>query len=161
MLLYNMHNQQPYSYRALAWRNIIYFGFLTIVTVVVLPVYAYFFDFKPIAWILFGVMAVCTMLATTFGYHRLFSHRAYKAHPIVVFLNLFFGAASFGGSALRWSALHRDHHRYTDGDQDPYNIKKGFWYAHMDLILRYRHNVCLDQVKDLSANPMIRHQREH
>ena len=32
---------------------------------------------------------------------------------------------------IQWSHDHRKHHAYVDGDEDPYSIKKGFWYAHM------------------------------
>ncbi len=75
--------------------------------------------------------AAATNLSITAGYHRLFSHRSYEAHPIVRFLFLLIGASAFQGSALKWSADHRIHHSKVDTDLDPYSINKGFWYAHM------------------------------
>ncbi len=74
---------------------------------------------------------LCTGLSITAGYHRLYSHLSYKAKPVVRFFYLLFGAAAFEGSVLEWCTDHRAHHRYTDTDRDPYDIKKGFWYAHM------------------------------
>ena len=75
-----------------------------------------------------------TGIAITAGYHRLLSHRAYKATNIVKFFYLIFGAAAFQNSALKWSADHRIHHRHVDSEMDPYNIKKGFFYAHIGWI---------------------------
>jgi len=75
-----------------------------------------------------------TGIAITAGYHRLLSHRAYSASHFVKFLYLIFGAAAFQNSALKWSADHRIHHRHVDSDMDPYNIKKGFFYAHIGWI---------------------------
>ncbi len=75
--------------------------------------------------------AMISGISITAGYHRLFSHRSYRAAwPIRLFF-LLFGAAAFEGSVLEWATDHRRHHRYTDTDRDPYSIKKGFWYAHM------------------------------
>ena len=38
-------------------------------------------------------------------------------------------------SILWWSSSHRVHHKYIDKEWDPYNIKRGFWWAHMGWIL--------------------------
>ena len=34
-------------------------------------------------------------------------------------------------SILWWSSAHRVHHNYVDRDWDPYNIQRGFWWAHI------------------------------
>ncbi|NCN27058.1 acyl-CoA desaturase [bacterium] len=73
-------------------------------------------------------------LAITAGYHRLFAHRSYKANPLVRFFVLFLGAGAMQNSALMWAHDHRIHHRHEDTEKDPYNIKKGFWWAHMGWI---------------------------
>jgi len=109
------------------------------------------------SWILFAVMMVVTGLSVTGGYHRLFSHRSFKANPFVRLFFLLFGAAAFENSALKWSADHRLHHRYVDTDQDPYNIKKGFFWAHMGWIF-YRTEKNLSVVTDLSSDPLVRFQ---
>lgn len=75
-----------------------------------------------------------TGISITAGYHRLLSHKAYKAGSIVKFLYLIFGAAAFQNSALKWCSDHRVHHRHVDHEKDPYNINKGFFYAHMGWI---------------------------
>lgn len=147
--------------KQLVWTNILFFGITSFLAIFVLPVYAIKFGLKPVDWILFAFMAVSTMMATTFGYHRLFAHKAFKAHPVLEFLNLFFGAATFGGSALGWASEHRDHHKYTDTPHDPYNIGQGFWHAHMGWFLTWRYKVDFDNVKDLSSNKWVMHQHKH
>jgi stearoyl-CoA desaturase (delta-9 desaturase) len=70
-------------------------------------------------------------LSITGGYHRLFSHPTYRARGFLRFFYLFFGAASVQNSALKWSSDHRIHHGNVDSPRDPYNIKEGFWWAHV------------------------------
>lgn len=103
------------------------------------------------------VMAVVTGMAVTGGYHRLFAHKSFEAKWPIKVLLLLFGAASFENSALRWASDHRNHHKYVDTDQDPYNIKKGFWYAHIGWIL-FKRNIMpkRDNVSDLEKDPLIR-----
>ena len=147
--------------RTLVWSNLLFFGITSLLALVALPVYVYKVGLVPQDWWIFGVMAVATMMATTFGYHRLFAHRAFKAHPVVVFLNLFFGAGAFGGSAMVWASDHRNHHRFTDTFRDPYNIKEGFWHAHMGWFLFHRHPRDFSNIKDLASNRMTQHQHDH
>jgi stearoyl-CoA desaturase (Delta-9 desaturase) len=75
-------------------------------------------------------------LSITAGYHRLISHRAYKAHPIVKLFFLIFGAGAFQNSALKWCSDHRRHHAHCDHKLDPYNINKGFLWAHIGWVMK-------------------------
>ena len=95
-----------------------------------LPVYFYFTT--PSLGIVFSsiVLLYLTGLSITGGYHRYYAHRSYRAGSFVEAVLLFFGSMTAQGSALRWSFDHRTHHAHVDTDQDPYSIKKGFWYAH-------------------------------
>jgi len=92
----------------------------------------------------------------TGGYHRLFAHPTYKAHPLLRLFYLVFGAAAVQNSALKWSADHRVHHQKTDKVEDPYNISRGFWWAHIGWVLFHDpKGIDLRSVKDLSADPLI------
>ena len=73
-------------------------------------------------------------LSVTAGYHRLFSHKTYQASWPVRLALLVFGAGALENSVLNWCADHRIHHAHVDHDRDPYNITKGFWWAHMGWI---------------------------
>ncbi|MCA9396826.1 MAG: fatty acid desaturase [Candidatus Omnitrophica bacterium] len=110
---------------------------------------------------LFAVYGFITILSISVGYHRLFSHRAFKAHPVLEALLLFFGAASVQQSALKWSAQHRMHHKYTDTDADPYNIKQGFWHAHMGWIYLWKTPFERNVVQDLNKFPLVAHQHQY
>lgn len=113
-------------------------------------------------WILTLVMTIMTGLGVTAGYHRLFSHRSYQAAWPVKLLFLILGAASFQNSALKWSADHRDHHQFVDTDRDPYNIKKGFWYAHvLWVILKNPLKRDFSNAKDLESDPLVRFQHRY
>lgn len=112
-----------------------------------------------VALCLFYIFA--TLMAITAGYHRLYSHASFKAHVIFRFWTLFFGAASFQQSALRWASLHRTHHRYVDTERDPYNIRRGFFYAHMGWVIFQKPVVDYDNSVDLQKCPLIRHQHRY
>ena len=113
-----------------------------------------------ISWptiVLTFVFIVISGLSITCGYHRLFSHCAYQAHRSVRFLFALFGAGAFEGSVLEWCSDHRDHHRYTDTDEDPYNAKRGFWYSHLGWLLYLEPGKrTFENVTELSADPMLR-----
>ena len=143
------------------WRNFTFFAATFALAVIGLPVYTYAFGVTPSEIWLFVFWVMATGLAITFGYHRLFAHRTFRAHPVLVFLSLFFGAAAFEESALQWTSQHRNHHRYVDTDLDPYNIKQGFFYAHIGWILFRNHPIDYANVKDLQKNKLIALQHRH
>ena len=62
------------------------------------------------------------------------------------------------GSALRWAFDHRLHHAHVDTDDDPYSIKKGFWYAHFLWILEKPRPIDPKVVPDLMRNPLVQFQ---
>ena len=94
------------------------------------------------------------------GYHRLFSHRAYRASKLVRFLFLCVGAAAFENSALKWSSDHRVHHQHVDTEQDPYAIQQGFWHAHWTWVMEDR-TLPIAGVADLEKDPLVLWQHRH
>jgi len=102
--------------------------------------------------------ALCGV-SVTGGYHRLFAHPTYRAASAVRLFYLLFGAASVQNSALKWSSDHRVHHAKTDREEDPYNIRRGFWWAHMGWIFHQdREPGVARGVKDLSNDALVRWQ---
>jgi stearoyl-CoA desaturase (delta-9 desaturase) len=107
-----------------------------------------------VIWLLVG-------LSVTAGYHRLFSHKTYQAAwPVRLFL-LVFGAGALENSVLNWCADHRIHHAHVDHDRDPYNITKGFWWAHMGWIFFKNEPVPRSVVRDLEEDPLVRWQDKY
>lgn len=130
----------------LNWTNTLFFTILPIVAITGTALLAIYSTIPWQTWVLAGVYMVLTGLAITAGYHRLFSHKSYQAAWPVRLLFILFGAGAFQGSVLEWSADHRNHHRYTDTDKDPYSINKGFWHAHMGWLFH------LDPDRDTASN---------
>lgn len=96
-----------------------------------------------------------TGMSITGGYHRLFSHRTYKANNFVKLMYLLFGAATFQNSALKWCSDHRIHHNHVDSEKDPYNINKGFWYAHIGWIFYQEKEIDPKYPKDLLNDKLV------
>jgi stearoyl-CoA desaturase (delta-9 desaturase) len=95
-------------------------------------------------------------LSVTAGYHRLFAHKTYQAAwPVRLFL-LIFGAGALENSVLNWAADHRIHHAHVDDERDPYNIQKGFWWAHIGWIFfENPHPPGKTVVRDLTEDPLV------
>ncbi len=148
-------------YRRIDWPVTLFLILNPLLTIIVLPFYFYEHGFSLSFFLLGALMAAATNLAITAGYHRLFAHRSFEAHPLIRFLFLWIGASAFQGSALKWSSDHRRHHWKVDTEEDPYSIKKGFWYAHMGWMF-LRESVDLPiKAADLEKDRLVAHQHRH
>ena len=126
------------------------------------PVYIWFFGIDWFQIALFFVMFCACGFSITLGYHRLFSHLTFQAHPVVRLLTLIFGAGAFENSVLFWACEHRTHHKHVDHDEDPYCIAKGFFHAHMGwLMFKLKPLPPFDNVADLQKDPLIRWQHRY
>jgi stearoyl-CoA desaturase (delta-9 desaturase) len=103
----------------------------------------------------------CSSMSITGGYHRLFAHSAYKAAWPLRLFYLMFGAAGIQNSAIKWAIDHRIHHTKVDTDKDPYNIKRGFWWAHIVWIFYLDpEGNSVDKAKDLVADRLVMFQHK-
>lgn len=102
-------------------------------------------------------------LGITVGYHRMFAHRAFSSHwPTRLFI-LLCGTSAFQGSCLWWARDHRAHHRYVDTDKDPYNSKRGFFWAHMGWLLVKQNKAAVGKADctDLESDPLLAWQEKY
>jgi stearoyl-CoA desaturase (Delta-9 desaturase) len=104
---------------------------ISLVALVGVPLFSYFFDYSWVDWTLFGIFYVVTGLGITVGYHRLISHRSFTCPDAVKVAFLIAGGWALENSALKWCADHVRHHAKVDQEEDPYNAKKGFWHSHL------------------------------
>jgi stearoyl-CoA desaturase (delta-9 desaturase) len=98
------------------------------------------------------------MFAITAGYHRYFSHRAFRTSRAFQLVLAVVGASAAQKGPLWWAAHHRDHHRHSDGPEDIHSpLQRGFWWSHVGWILARRYDATkLDRVKDLARYPELR-----
>jgi stearoyl-CoA desaturase (delta-9 desaturase) len=129
--------------------------------VVLLPLYLW--NYTPSFSLLLTafILYFFTGLSITVGYHRLWSHSAFKVNKVLEFVILFFGSLSLQGSAIRWAFNHRKHHAFVDTDKDPYNIKRGFWYAHLFWLFEKPSEIDAKIVSDLTRNPLLANQEKY
>lgn len=142
--------------------NISFLGAVHVIGIGGTIAYGFLHGFSAFALVLTFLWTAFTILAISAGYHRLFAHRTYEAHPVVRLVLLAFGAASFQNSAIKWSSDHRRHHSRVDTDLDPYNVREGFWYAHIGWVLRQSDpGIVPTPVKDLQRDPLCVWQARH
>ena len=98
------------------------------------------------------------MFGITAGYHRYFSHRAFKTSRVGQLGFALLGVISTQKGPLWWAAHHRNHHKYSDQPEDLHSPRqRGFWWSHMFWILVRRHQFAdHTKVKDLAAYPELR-----
>jgi stearoyl-CoA desaturase (delta-9 desaturase) len=138
----------------LDWVNTLFLGFSHLMAVTAI---VYLAAVKASPWTL-GLALVwfmCCAVSITGGYHRLFAHKTYRAIAPLRAFYLLFGAASVQNSALKWSSDHRRHHAFTDDEADPYNITRGFWWAHVGWVLFKNPKEQLAGVNDLKRDRLI------
>src|SRR4249920_3099311 len=58
------------------------------------------------------------MFGITAGYHRYFSHRAYKTSRFFQFVMAWLGCCAMQKGPLWWSSHHRHHHLHSDDEED-------------------------------------------
>ena len=80
--------------------------------------------------LLFG-MYLPISLGVTAGFHRMLTHRGFRAHPIVRALLLIFGSMAVEGAAITWAANHLKHHALADQEGDPHSPVDGLFHAHL------------------------------
>lgn len=75
-----------------------------------------------------GIYLIISIIGGTVTYHRLLSHRSFKAPKWFEYTGSILGAIGGNGSGIAWAAIHREHHRFVDKDGDPHNPEKdGFF----------------------------------
>jgi stearoyl-CoA desaturase (delta-9 desaturase) len=97
------------------------------------------------------------MFAITGIYHRYFSHNAYKTSRIFQFFMGVLGCMAQQKGPLWWAAHHRNHHKFSDTEQDLHSPRQtGFWNSHMLWFLKDDFNEFDEKIiKDYSKFPEL------
>jgi stearoyl-CoA desaturase (delta-9 desaturase) len=116
--------------------------------------------------ILFLSFYAATGLGITVGYHRLFTHRSFRAiRPVRIVLALF-GSLAVEGSVIDWCATHRRHHAFADQFGDPHSphlakasgvlgVVMGLWHGHMGWLFDDEATKPNEWAPDLVGDPDI------
>lgn len=117
----------------------------------------YLYGLRPeMALVAFGLWAV-RMFGITGGYHRYFSHRAFKTGRIFQFVLAFIAESSSQKGALWWASHHRVHHKISDEPGDLHSpVQHGFWYSHFGWLFDDpSQDTRFDKVRDLAKFPEL------
>ena len=139
------------------WSVTAVLGLTFLAAITVVPWYGIVYGYSGWAWAFFAIFLVLNGIGIGSGYHRLWSHRTYRAHPVLKWFLAVMGGMALQNSIIVWSARHRIHHRdVDDNDKDPYSIGRGFWFAHIGWMLRDYASGEIDYsvVRDLENDPV-------
>ncbi len=104
----------------------------------------------------------------TIGFHRLFTHRAFKTSAPMRLLWAVLGSMALEGPVIEWVAYHRRHHRFSDVEGDPHSPHvghgdgfagaiRGLFYAHVGWVLFSDESAEEEKyAPDLIADPVVR-----
>ncbi|NER93727.1 MAG: acyl-CoA desaturase [Symploca sp. SIO1B1] len=126
------------------------FAFATILIPSICSVFAIgLLSRSPISAVEIGLlvsMYSLTMVGLIVGFHRYFSHNAFRTHITIRITLAVLGCMAAQGPVIQWVSNHRRHHQLSDKPGDThsphiYEGKKfaqirGFWYAHIGWMLK-------------------------
>jgi len=97
------------------------------------------------------------------GYHRYFSHRAYRTSRAFQLVLAVLSQSTTQKSVLWWAAKHRHHHLHSDTESDIHSPRhKGFVYSHLGWIFSGQHDATdLVKVADLARYPELMWLHKH
>jgi stearoyl-CoA desaturase (Delta-9 desaturase) len=123
---------------------------------------------RPSDLVVFLIVYVVTGLGVTVGFHRLLTHRSFKAGPVVRGILAVLGSAAIEGPVISWVADHRKHHAFSDRPGDPHSphvdhgvgwagALRGLLHAHMGWLFRHEQRGARTRyAPDLLADPVVR-----
>lgn len=108
--------------------------FLHLLAVLSLPYLFYYQIFLPeLAFNIFAYFA--GGFGITLLYHRAWAHGAVQLSRPLEYIFAALSTFVLQMPARQWISAHIQHHGHTDTEEDPYNIQKGFWWAHYEWII--------------------------
>jgi stearoyl-CoA desaturase (delta-9 desaturase) len=109
-------------------RDRIITGALTVIPFLMLGFVAWQLAGSWLRWsdlVVFALLYIPTGLGITVGFHRLFTHRAFKTGPRTRAVLAVLGSAAVEGPIISWVADHRKHHAFSDEEGDPHSPHVG------------------------------------
>ena len=123
-------------------------------------------------WVSWGALACLAVMyflgvhGITVGYHRLFTHRGFKARRWFKIAAAVAGSLAVEGRLLDWVGDHRKHHQFSDRDGDPHSpwefgsdvkgLTKGLVHAHVGWLFTYAGTDMRKYAPDIEADRDLR-----
>jgi stearoyl-CoA desaturase (delta-9 desaturase) len=156
----------PYLHR-LQRRHFLLFDILPIIGTAAAFAFLPVHGFGVTELVLLLVMWVVTGLGITVGYHRLFTHRTFKAAPSVQAVLAVCGSMAGQGGVVSWVAIHRRHHECSDKEGDPHSPNlagggfkgrvRGLAHSHFLWMRRHEYPNIVHYAPDLIKNrPLVK-----
>jgi stearoyl-CoA desaturase (Delta-9 desaturase) len=145
-------------------------GFVTVAPIISLFFVAWQLWSSMLGWsdiVTFLVLYVPTGLGVTVGFHRLFTHRAFKTTRSMRAVLAILGSAAIEGPVIAWVADHRKHHAFSDRLGDPHSphvghgegwrgALRGLAHAHVGWLFIHAHRGKRERyAPDLLADPVV------
>ncbi|PLW84060.1 acyl-CoA desaturase [Kineobactrum sediminis] len=144
--------------------NVVIFVGFPLLALILVPFWGLHRGYDSFQWLWALAFLYLNGLSITGGYHRLWAHKAYQAHPALKWFFALWGAGALQNSILIWASDHRRHHRHVDDDdQDPYSAGRGLWFSHMGWMLRNYPSGDNDfsNARDLQRDNVVMWQHKH
>lgn len=116
--------------RGVNWKNVV---MVTSFHLLAIPV-LWTFSWQNLAALLIGNWIVGS-LGVGLGWHRLLTHRGFKAPKWLEYTLSIFATMSMQDPPDKWIATHRMHHKFVDTDKDPHSARSGFWWPQIGWVL--------------------------
>ncbi len=78
-----------------------------------------------------GGMYVFGMLGINIGFHRLLTHRSFACPRWLERFFTYLGVCCWEYTPMYWASIHRKHHQFSDGKEDPHSPRVNFFWSHM------------------------------
>jgi stearoyl-CoA desaturase (delta-9 desaturase) len=105
---------------------------VALVHVMALLVAPFFFTWR--AWIFMDVAFIGSLYALGMFHHMLLTHRSFRCPKWLEYAGSLFATLTWRGpfaGPVRYVAIHRIHHAYSDTPRDPHSPRDGVWHAMM------------------------------
>ena len=112
------------------WKNVV---MVTSFHMLAIPM-LWTFSWPNLAALLIGNWIVGS-LGVGLGWHRLLTHRSFKAPKWLEYILTIFGTMSMQDPPDKWVATHRMHHAFVDTDKDPHSAQSGFWWPQIGWVV--------------------------
>ena len=116
-----IENQSPRpKQHVINWLILVFLSYVHITAIVGLS-FVSVLKWQTLVWT--SLLFFWSGVGVTGGLHRLWAHRSYKAHWMLRTFLMICTSLANQGSIYHWVRDHRTHHKYSETDADPHDVR--------------------------------------